>query len=438
MSVQSALKENESIQKIQSFWRGGSMLILSIQTRSQPLWNWVLFLVLSVFLISCGQSSKQEKVEKDYSLVKDTLSVEIEQLNEAGKIVGFSVAMVDTTGLLFNKGFGLADRATGKAYTTETTQYVASISKTLIGISLFKAQELGKLNLDEPINNYLPFDVTNPNFPEIPITIRQLAIHTSSIADSDIFWENDYLLLQKNHPDGTGILRYFNEPKSKRPVSDFLRDLLAESGDLNKGENFTDHRPNQKFVYSNVGSTLCAWVIEIATGIPYQTFTEKYILDPLQMDASGWSIVDSNHHSTLYVTHEQVMADYTTVSFPSGGLITSSADLGKYLSELIRGYSGKGRILTAKSYGELFRKQLIKSQLPEGVEANVGIFMDYSKRGLGYSGYDPGLMAYMYFNPENLIGKVITINTDTDFDEEVRPTLNRVWELLGSYETKLN
>lgn len=440
MNVRTALTENESIQKIQSFWRGGSMLILSILKRSHPLWNWVMFLAFSVFLISCGFSSKQEKVEKDNSTVKDTLSVEIEKLNEPGKIVGFSVAMVDTTGILFNKGFGLADLATGKSYTTKTTQYVASISKTLIGISLFKAQELGKLNIDEPINKYLPFDVANPNFPEIPITIRQLAIHTSSITDSDRFWESDYLLLQKNQPEGTGIPKYFNAPKNKEPISGFLSDLLAENRDLNKGDNFTDHSPNQKFVYSNVGSTLCALIIEIATGMPYQTFTKKYILEPLKMDASGWSIehVDSNHRSILYVTHEQVMADYTTVSFPSGGLITSSADLGKYLSELIRGYSGKGRILTTKSYEELFRKQLIKSQLPEGVEANVGIFMDYSKRGLGYSGYDPGLMAYMYFNPENLIGKIITINTDTDFDEEVRPTLNSVWELLGNYETKLN
>ncbi|MCX2680076.1 hypothetical protein OOZ15_09015 [Galbibacter sp. EGI 63066] len=94
--------------------------------------------------------------------------------------------------------------------------------------------------------------------------------------------------------------------------------------------------------------------------------------------------------------------------------------------------------MTKASYKELFKKQLNKAQLPEGVDANVGIFMDYSKRGIGYNGYDAGLMAYMYFNPKNLIGKVIIINTDTDFDKEVRPTLDKIWEVLGEYETKLN
>lgn len=132
------------------------------------------------------------------------------------------------------------------------------------------------------------------------------------------------------------------------------------------------------------------------------------------------------------------MADYTTVGFPSSGLITSSKDLGRYLSEIINGYSGKGRLLTKESYQELFKKQLHKGQLPEGVDANVGIFMDYSRRGIGYNGYDPGLMAYMYFNPETLMGKVVIINTDTDFDEKVRPTLDSIWGVLEQYETKLN
>ena len=279
----------------------------------------------------------------------------------------------------------------------------------------------------------------NPNFPKTPITIRQLAIHTSSITDSDTFWENDYFLVNNEHSKNTGIPKYFNEPQSKKPLSGFLRELLAKNGKLNNDENFSKNEPNQKFDYSNVGSTLCALIIENATGTPYQTFTKKYILDPLKMDSSGWSIdnVNQNNRSTLYATNEQIMADYTTVGFPSTGLITSSNDLAKFLTEIMNGYSGKGNLLTKSSYNELFKRQLNKSQLPEGVEANVGIFMDYSKRGIGYNGYDAGLMVYMYFNPENMIGKVVTINTDTDFDEEVRPTLDKIWEMLGKYETKL-
>ena len=53
-----------------------------------------------------------------------------------------------------------------------TIQNVASVSKTIVGIALLKAQELGKLKLDEPINKYLPFKVFNPKFPNENITIR--------------------------------------------------------------------------------------------------------------------------------------------------------------------------------------------------------------------------------------------------------------------------
>lgn len=400
-------------------------------------------LIISICLLgfACGQKNNSERENlKDYNGIKDSLTAQIKKINKQGKIVGFSLAIVDTTGIMYNEGFGFADSTTQKPYSRQTLQPVASISKTLIGLSLFKAQEMGKLGIDEPINKYLPFKVINPNFPDTPITIRQLAIHTSSITDSDSFWENDYILTQKDHKKGTGIPEYFNEPKTKIPLSDFLESLLTEQGELNNGESYSTNKPSAKFEYSNVGSNLCALVIESATGIPYQTFTTKYILELLEMNSTSWNTKNSEleNRSTLYTTKTQIMADYTTVGFPASGLITTSGDLGKYLSELIKGYSGKGILLTKESYSELFKKQLNKSQLPEGVDANLGIFMDYSKRGIGYNGYDPGLMAYMYFNPINLTGRVVIINTDTDFDEEVGTTLDSIYEVLGHYQTKLN
>jgi CubicO group peptidase (beta-lactamase class C family) len=63
-----------------------------------------------------------------------------------------------------------------------------------VGIALLKAQELGKLNLDDPIQKYLPFKVVNPNFSQIPITIRHLATHTSSILDNEFYLSKNYFL----------------------------------------------------------------------------------------------------------------------------------------------------------------------------------------------------------------------------------------------------
>ena len=95
---------------------------------------------------------------------------------------------------IYEKGFGFVDKTTEKAYSKHTIQNIASISKTFLGLALLKAQELGKLHLDEPINKYLPFKVQNPYYPEEEITIRQLTTHTSSITDSKYYDQKSYVL----------------------------------------------------------------------------------------------------------------------------------------------------------------------------------------------------------------------------------------------------
>lgn len=69
----------------------------------------------------------------------------------------FAVAVVDSDGILYEQGFGFADVNAKKNYKTETLQNIGSVSKTLVGIVLMKAQELGKLKLDDPIDQYLDF-----------------------------------------------------------------------------------------------------------------------------------------------------------------------------------------------------------------------------------------------------------------------------------------
>ncbi len=95
------------------------------------------------------------------------LTEELENICSREYINGFSVAIVNQDGTLYEKGFGYSDIKASKKYTNNTIQNIASISKTFIGIALLKAQELGKLNLDDPINKHLPFVVNNPYFPNI-------------------------------------------------------------------------------------------------------------------------------------------------------------------------------------------------------------------------------------------------------------------------------
>jgi CubicO group peptidase (beta-lactamase class C family) len=160
-----------------------------------------------LFLIfSCKQNIEIKKTpEKNYAAINDTLTKNLQSAFEKDAIIGFSVSIIDDKGLIYENGFGYTDIELKNKYTPNTTQNIASISKTLIGISLLKAQEQGKLDLNEPINKYLPFKIINPNYPDKPILIRHLAYHTSSIIDVDEVYSKSYVLKKSEHNENEGV-----------------------------------------------------------------------------------------------------------------------------------------------------------------------------------------------------------------------------------------
>lgn len=407
-----------------------------------------LFILCTLFLfISCKKKTQKESTpEKDFSIVRDSLTDALQKANKEGELVGFSVAIIDQDRVLYNEGFGYADSKNNTPYQTNTIQNIGSISKTLIGISLFKAQELGKLQLDDPINNYLPFEVVNPNYPNIPITIRQLATHTSSISD----YEENYLkgfILEKDTLDDDEVpFTHFQKPDKRISLLDFLEANFSKTGTWYTPEMFSENKPGTTFEYSNFGADLCALVVQQATGMLYKDFTQIYIFDPLQMQNSGWAIkdIDDSKRSKFYLFKDQKIADYTCITYPDGGLFTSSEDLGIYLSELINGYRGKGTILTPESYTEFFKKHF-DATINESGRINVGTFVEYNNDFIGstdlligHNGSDLGSLAMMYFNPETNIGKILMINTDIDYKEDVVvPYIKDAWNTIIAYENKL-
>ena len=371
------------------------------------------------------------------------LTEELEKIYAREYINGFSVAIVNQDGILYEKGFGYSNIKTNKKYTNNTVQNIASISKTFIGIALLKAQELGTLNLDDPINKHLPFEVSNPLFPNEQITIRQLATHTSSIKDPSRYEKNGYIL--KENDNGVAkVNSNFRSPDEKMALNIFLKNILSKEGKWYKKNNFLKTKPGEIFEYSNVAAGLAALVIEKATNQSFNEFTNEHILTPLGMSNSGWSFteVDFSKHSKLYKDKETELALYQLVNYPDGGLITSSADLGKYLTELIAGNNGNGSILNKQSYEELFRPQLTDKNYNERNESayndeyNMGVFMGISAQGqIGHTGGDPGVATHMFFNTETKIGKLLIVNTDLK-KEGIKEFID-IWKKLEEYETKL-
>jgi CubicO group peptidase (beta-lactamase class C family) len=386
-------------------------------------------------------------VSSMYCQTNDSIAIklteELEKIYAREYINGFSVAIVNQDGTLYEKGFGYSDIKASKKYTNNTVQNIASISKTFIGIALLKAQELEKLNLDDPINKHLSFNVNNPYFPNEQITIRQLATHTSSIKDPSRYEKNGYILKEKENKEAK-VNSNFRSPDEKLVLGEFLKNILSTEGKWYKKKNFLKTKPGEIFEYSNVAAGLAALVIEKATNQSFNEFTNEHILTPLGMSNSGWSFteVDFTKHSKLYKDKETELALYQLVNYPDGGLITSSADLGKYLTELIAGNNGNGSVLNKQSYEELFRPQLTDKNYNERNESayndeyNMGVFMGISAQGqIGHTGGDPGVVTHMFFNTETKIGKLLIVNTDLK-KEGIKEFID-IWKKLEEYETKL-
>ncbi|MGI9532251.1 serine hydrolase domain-containing protein [Lutimonas sp.] len=404
--------------------------------------NKVCGLTMLFFSILCFGQASSERINSD------SLSLELETITKRDHINGIGVAIVDEKGTIYEKGFGLADKGLKVPYTSESIQNIASISKTFLGLALLKAQEMGKLHLDDPINKYLPFTVKNPYHSEVPITIRQLSTHTSSIQDSKYYDQKSYVLKESLN-DGqlakTKRPENFNPPEAYTSMGEFLQKCLDPEGEWYTKKGFLKAPPGAKFEYSNVGATLAAYVLELATGQDYGQFSKKHILEPLHMSSSGWSFDEINmeKHTVMYENIDQALPYYKLITYPDGGLITSVHDLALYLTELIKGYSGNGTILSPQSYQELFKQQLSDSHFDErnpdndyNDEYNMGVFMGFSAIGnIGHSGGDPGVTTLMFFNAESKAGQLIFVNTG--LDEDGFQEFVDIWLKLETYRKKL-
>ncbi|RYY14227.1 MAG: class A beta-lactamase-related serine hydrolase [Cytophagaceae bacterium] len=375
----------------------------------------------------------------------------MEALRNQGYFNGFGVAIVNRQGALYQHGFGFADAQARTPYGIHTIQNIGSVSKTVVGLALLKAQELGKLNLDDSVNKYLPFRVVNPAFPRVPITLRQLANHTSSIRDNDFYLRKNYYL--KPGQDVTGLQLTFEDEQTFIPADSavalpvFLQNVLTPRGKWYQPQGFLAHRPGERYEYSNVGAALAAYVVELATGQPFPAFSARYITRPLHLRASGWSFgeVDFSRYARLYQSPTAALPYYGLTTYPDGGFISSIADLSLYLRELLRGYQGQGTVLRPASYRELFRPQLAAGNFEQRNERNpyseaynVGIFMGFGYTGfIGHTGGDPGVVTLLFFDPKSGIGRLLMLNTSFS-DKAGGAAMYKIWNTLAKYQHRVD
>ena len=315
-------------------------------------------------------------------------------ISDAG-IAGMGIAIVSDDSIIFTNGYGYADIQNKLPFTPNTVMNIASISKTFVGVAIMHAVENNLLNLDDDVNNILPFTVLNPNSPESIITLRHLMSHMSGIQDENTVYGSSY------HYGGD----------SPTPLGEFLEDYLSPNGKNYSKNNFIDNKPGEKFEYSNIGAGLAGYIVEIVTGKPLNVITREIIFEPLGMHntCSFLSEMEISKHSKLYESTENntVLKEiqlYGLTTYPDGGVRTTITDLSYYLLCIMNnGSYREKRILKETSIVDMLTPDYIDS------------YTKFWEKGeeIGHGGRDPGVSTRMFFDPKEKRGIIIFINTSS-------------------------
>ncbi|HRD57290.1 MAG TPA: serine hydrolase domain-containing protein [Ferruginibacter sp.] len=329
------------------------------------------------------------------------------QMKNSG-LAGLAAAIIVNKKLQWIKGFGYADVANKKLFTPGTIMNIGSITKTFTGVCLLQLAEKKLLSLDEDINNYLPFSVVNPYFPFEKITLRNIATHSSGIAD--------------RHPFYGDSVYNFNGA-SAMPLGKFLRNYFVAGGLYYTDSNFYNAKPGKYWEYSNIAAALAGYIVEVQSGKKLNEYCRENIFKPLGMKQSGWflSEIDTARHARLYQYKEDSLVTipwYEITTYPDGGLRTSVEELSKFFIALLNdGVFDKNRILKKESVNAMQQFQFSADNKPDNLDLlkkNECLFWrtKYSGKLIGHGGSDPGIKTEMLTNLSKDVAVILFTNTD--------------------------
>ena len=330
-------------------------------------------------------------------------------------LIGLQVAYLSDGEFIWQGDYGVKEMNTTDSVNSETLFMIASCSKPVTALGILKLVDQGKLNLDEPVNNYLPFAVINPHYPDDPITIRMLLSHVSSIRDN---W--DVLVPLYTVETGGG--------DSPLELSDFVNAYLTPDGRFyDKDKSFAKEHPPSSFAYSNVGYALSGLLIESVTGQSFPDFMRKEILGPLGMDQSYWMLKNIPHKNIArphdipndnnQLSSPKVLPHYGYPDYPDGQLRMPASDYARFLKVIVN----RGRVNGNQFINPALMDEFIRIQYPE-IARHQALAWNYNEfdnfvyyllmpRLPSHTGADPGVATAVSFDPETGNAGIIFTNS---------------------------
>jgi CubicO group peptidase (beta-lactamase class C family) len=288
----------------------------------------VLLCVWCGFLQGGGTStaSTADRQEPDF----EAIDAYIEGEMEADRVPGLALLIVGGDEVVHLRSFGTAG-PDGRPVTPRTTFILGSMSKSFTALAIMQLVEKGKVELDAPVQRYLPwFRVASPEG-SARITVRHLLNQTSGLPE--------------------------NAPRA-RGADSTLEAHVRALGDVE-----LTHPPGAAYEYSSPNYQVLGLIVQEVSGQPFGEYVQQNIFDPLGMDDSFISHTQAQLAGTMASGHRYwfgrpLAADlpYEEGRLPCASLISSSEDMARYLiAQLNEGRYEQSAVLSPGGMAELHR-----------------------------------------------------------------------------------
>jgi CubicO group peptidase (beta-lactamase class C family) len=324
------------------------------------------------------------------------LDSKITSLMQQYNVPGVAACAIKNGEIIWKGSFGFADVNTKRRITDTTLFMIGSISKTVTGVAFMQLYERGLIDLDDNINDYLPFVVSHPDFPDSVITPRMLLSHVSGLRDNWNILNN----LHHNGGDSPIQLEYF------------IQQYLVPNGTYYNQSNFTNSAPGATYEYTNVGATLIAYLVSAISGNSFEEYCQINIFSPLGMNESSWFLSNLNleHVAVPHVDNNgtlEIIQQYGSPIYPCGFLRTSTTQLSRFLLAIMNG----GTIDNFQLLNISTVDKMLTLHYPS-ISPNYGLFWEFDYDLWGHRGGGPGVGTIMGFSKQNSLGFIVFTNIE--------------------------
>ncbi|MCP5108541.1 MAG: beta-lactamase family protein [bacterium] len=350
-----------------------------------------LLLTVSFVFSGCVKGSSDHESVFGQSGIIDTF---IEETMTTDNIAGLAACIVKDGRVAWAAGYGYANIEKNIPVTGDTLFGLASISKTPTVTILMQLYEQGMFQLDHDVNDYLPFTVRNPEYPDIPITFRMLMTHTSSMEDN---W---------------AVMTYYSDRDSPIPLGEYIEAYVTPGSELYlPGTNFLfDVAPGEVWTYCNNAIVLVAYLAEVMAGIPFEQQCRDNIFTPLGMNHTTWFLAGTDRDTIAmpykFEDGNQVPYGYYGYSdWPAGLLRSSVNELGVFLAAYIERGTTNNYTMLQPATVDL----ILSQQTP--LNATQGLVWYTSNNRWAHAGGDLGVSTFMIFDPYDRVGVIVLSNS---------------------------